>query len=96
MRLIPLFDQIILRQIHTQNQHGVILPDSISESPSVGEVLYVGTGGRLDGNEIEIILKKGDKVLFHKYTASEFFINDESLYIIKQSDILCIMEDENE
>ncbi len=96
MKLIPLFDKIVLRQISTRQNKGVILPDTISESPSMGEVVYVGTGGMLDGNEINIILKEKDKVLFHKFTASEFSINNESLYIIKQSDILCIVEGEDE
>ena len=94
MKLKPLFDKIILRLIEKHSETGVILPQTISESPSMGEVVYIGSGGILDGNEIKIILKPSDRVLFHKFTASEFNINGENLYIIKQADILCIVEDE--
>ena len=96
MKLVPLFDKIVLRHIKPKESGDLILPESISESPSLGEVVFVGKGGVLDGNEIEIVLKEKDKVLFHKFVASEFTFQGEPLYIIKQGDILCVLEDKDE
>lgn len=96
MKLVPLFDKIVLKHIKPKENVDLILPESISESPSLGEVVCVGIGGKVDGNEIEIVLKEKDKVLFHKYVANEFTYQGETLYIIKQGDILCILEDKDE
>ncbi len=96
MKIKPLFDRIILKEIpegESISKGGILIPASAKERPILAEVIECGTGGKLDGNEIEIVVKKGEKVLVHKYATSEFHINGENLLLIKQDDILAKIED---
>lgn len=94
MKIKPLFDKILLVQDDVQEQTtGLILPEIAKEKPNVAKVVEVGLGGRIDGDEIKIIVKKGDRVLFNKYATSEFKIDKISYLLIKQADILAILED---
>ena len=94
MKIKPLFDNIVVKEIKEEQktESGLFLPSSSSEKPSIAEVIEVGEGGKVDGNEIEIKVKKGDKVLFSKYAGSEYKIENETYIVIKQSDILAIIE----
>jgi len=98
MKMIPLFDKIIVKEIKTKEsktKSGIILPTSVKEQPTKAKVVSIGLGGMLDGNEIEMQLKKGDIVLFHKYSASEFYFDSEEYMVLRQVDVLCKIE-ENE
>lgn len=94
MKIKPLFDKILLTQKEDkQPQTGIILPDLNKEKPNMGTVVEVGIGGRIDGDEVKIIVKKGDTVLFNKYATSEFKLDNTTYLLIKQADILAILED---
>ena len=71
---------------------GIILTASSKEKPQVAEVLEVGPGGEIDGNEIKMYVKKGDKVVLNKYSGTEIKYEGEDLIIVKQNDILAIVE----
>lgn len=92
MNLQPLFDKIIVKEIkqkENKTKSGIILPASVKEQPAEAKVVAVGLGGKLDGNQIEMQIKEGDIVLFHKYSASEFCYDNEQYFIIRQIDLLC-------
>jgi chaperonin GroES len=71
---------------------GVILPGSAKEKPQVAEIVAVGPGGNVDGNDVEMYVKVGDKVLLSKYSGTEVKVNDVEYIIIRQKDILAVVE----
>lgn len=94
MKLTPLFDRVIVKPIDQAEtvKGGIIIPDTAKEKPQQGEVIAVGPGRRNDkGEHIKPEVKKGDKVLFGKYAATEYTINDEKLYVMKEDDIIAIV-----
>ena len=95
MKLKPLFDRVILKQLNLNQttRSGLVLPESNQEKPLIGEVLEVGDGNLNDDEKQEMIVKKGDKVLFSKYAGNEFKIEQKEFIIIRQSDILAIIKD---
>ena len=95
MKLTPLSDRVILKMVETEEttKGGIILTGSAKEKPSVAEVISVGPGGMVDGKEVEMILKPGDKVITSKYMGTEVKIDGEQLTIVKQSDVVAIVED---
>lgn len=93
MKIKPLFDRILLIEEEQTNDTGIILPDIAKDKPNCAIVIDVGTGGKLDGDEINIIVKPGDKVLFNKYAANEFKVENQTYLLIKQADILAIVEE---
>ncbi len=94
MNLKPLFDRIVIKQqeAETVTASGLVLAGS-QEKPQIATVLAVGPGGIVDGKEIVMQLKVGDKILYPKYAGSEFRINGETLVVLRQSDVLAIVED---
>ena len=94
MTLKPLADRVIIKQIEAEEttKGGIILTSSAQEKPQVYEVVGVGPGGIVDGNEVKMIVKAGDKVITGKYTGTEVKVDGEELTIVRQSDILAIVE----
>ena len=95
MQFTPLHDRVLVRRIDgdEKTKGGLIIPDSAQEKPSEGEVVSVGEGARKDSGElIPMTLKAGDRVLFGKWSGSEVRIEDEDYLIMKESDILGILE----
>ena len=98
MKLIPLFDKIIVKEIkkqETTTKSGIILPSSVKEQPTKAEVIAVGIGGKLDGNDVEMQVKVGDVVLFQRYSASEFYYESQEYLVLRQVDVLCKIEEKN-
>lgn len=93
MKIKPLFDKILLIETEQKQETGIVLPDIAKDKPNIAEVVEVGGGGVIDGNKIEIIVKPGDKVLFNKYATNEFKLNNKTYLLIKQADILAVLEE---
>ncbi len=94
MNLKPLGDRVVIKQLEAEEKtkSGIVLPSQSKEKPQQAEVLAVGPGGVIDGKEIKMEVKVGDKVIYSKYAGTEVKINDEEYIIVKQSDILAIVE----
>ena len=95
MNFRPLHDRVLVRRIEADEKTagGIIIPDTAKEKPSQGEVISVGPGGRDEsGKLIPIDIKAGDRVLFGKWSGTEVKIDGEDLLIMKESDILGIVE----
>ncbi len=92
--LKPLSDRVVLKMVEAEEttKSGIILAGSAKEKPSVAEVIAVGPGGLVDGKEVVMNVKKGDKVITSKYSGTEVKIDGEELVIVKISDILAIVE----
>jgi chaperonin GroES len=96
MNFQPLHDRVLVRRIEADEKTagGIIIPDTAKEKPSQGEVISVGPGGRDDsGKLIPIDIKAGDRVLFGKWSGTEVKINGEDLLIMKESDILGVIDE---
>jgi chaperonin GroES len=94
----PLYDRVVVRrtEAETTTRGGILLPGKAAEQPNQGEVLAVGPGALLDnGNTRTPRVAVGDRVLFGKYTTSEYTIDGEELLVIREADILAIIEDES-
>ena len=94
MKLKPLFDKVVVKQTEAKEQTvgGIFLPTAAKEKQEIAVVLAVGEGGVIDGKEVKMVVKVGDKVVYGKYAGSQFKIDGEEVTIIKQSDILAIVE----
>ena len=94
MTLKPLLDKVVLKQVEVQEttKAGILLPGSAQEKPQMSEVVAVGPGGLVDGNEIKMTLKVGDKVITGKYSGTEVKIDGVEYTIVSQSDVLAIVE----
>ncbi len=94
MKLTPLADRVILKMIETEEttKGGIILTGSAKEKPSVAEVISVGPGGMVDGKDVVMTVKPGDKVVTSQYAGSKISLEDEEYLIVRQSDILAIVE----
>ena len=95
MKFRPLHDRVVVKRIDadTKTAGGIIIPDSAQEKPSQGEVVSVGPGGRDEaGKLIPIDLKVGDRVLFGKWSGTEVKIDGEDLLIMKESDIMGVLD----
>lgn len=92
--LKPLLDRVVVKMIESEEttKSGIILTSSAKEKPQIAEVLEVGSGGNVDGKEVKMYIKKGDKVVLNKYAGTEIKYEGEDLIIVKQSDILAIVE----
>jgi chaperonin GroES len=96
MKFRPLHDRVVVRRIEAEEKSagGIIIPDTAKEKPSQGEVIAVGPGGRDEsGKLIPIDIKEGDRVLFGKWSGTEVKIDGEELLIMKESDIMGIIEE---
>ena len=92
MNIKPLFDRVVVKPIKekTEKIGNIILPES-SKQPEISEVIALGTG-KIDNKDVEFEVKIGDRVIFNKYSGCEFIINNEVFTIIKEKDILAIIE----
>ena len=94
MKLIPLADRVVLKQStpEEKTKSGIILTSTSQEKPQQAEVIAVGPGRVVDGKEVVMNVKPGDMVIFSKYAGNEVKLDDEEYIIVKQSDILAIVE----
>ena len=94
MNIKPLADNVVLKPTEAEEttKSGIVLTSSAKEKPQIAEVVAVGPGGIVDGNEIKMTLKVGDKVIAAKYSGTEIKIDSNEYTIIRQSDILAIVE----
>jgi len=94
MTIKPLFDKVVIKAIEANETtaSGIVLPSAAKEKPQLAEVIAVGPGGLIDGKEVAMQVKVGDKVLYSKYSGNEFKIDKEEVVIVRQSDILAIVE----
>ncbi len=95
MKFRPLHDRVLVRRLEEDERStgGIIIPDTAKEKPMQGEILAVGTGARNDKGEITPLdVKAGDRILFGKWSGSEVKIDDEELVIMKESDIMGVIE----
>ncbi len=94
MAIKPLFDKVVIKAIETNEKtaSGIVLPGAAKEKPQLAKVLAVGPGGNVDGVEVKMQVKVGDTVLYSKYAGSEFKIDGEEVVIVRQADILAIVE----
>lgn len=94
MAIKPLFDKVVIKSIESEEKtpSGIVLPGSAQEKPQLAKVLAVGPGGVIDGKDVTMQVKVGDTVLYSKYAGSEFKIDGEEVVIVRQSDILAIVE----
>ena len=97
MKFRPLHDRVVVRRIEAEEKSagGIIIPDTAKEKPSQGEVIAVGPGGRDEsGKLIPIDVKEGDRVLFGKWSGTEVKIDGEELLIMKESDIMGVLDEQ--
>ncbi len=94
MNVKPLGDRVVIKNMEMEEttKSGIVLPGSAKEKPQVAEVLAVGPGGMVDGKEVTMNVSVGDKVIFSKYAGTEIKIDGEELIIVRQNDILAIVE----
>ncbi len=95
MKLKPLCDRVVLKQILAEEttKSGIVLPGQAKEKPQQAEVIAVGPGGVVDGKEVVMNVKAGDKVIYTKYSGTEVKLDDETYIIVKQSDIIATIEE---
>ncbi|MDR2046405.1 MAG: co-chaperone GroES [Clostridiales bacterium] len=93
MTIKPLFDKVVIRAVEATEKtaSGIVLPGSAQEKPQIAEVVAVGPGGIVDGKEIVMQVKVGDRILYGKYAGSEFKLDGKEVTIIRQSDILAVL-----
>lgn len=94
MKLVPLNDRVVLKQLVAEEttKSGIVLPGQAKEKPQQAEVVAVGPGGVVDGNEVKMEVKAGDKVIYSKYAGTEVKVDDTEYIIVRHSDILAIVE----
>ncbi len=94
MKIKPLADRVVIKMVEAEEttKGGIILTSAAKEKPQVATVVAVGPGGLVDGKEVEMIVQVGDKVLTSKYSGTEVKVDGEECTIVRQSDILAIVE----
>ena len=94
MKLVPLSDRVVLKQCEAEEttKSGIILTSSAQEKPQEAEVIAVGPGGMVDGKEVTMQVKAGQKVIYSKYAGTEVKLDGEEYIIVKQNDILAVVE----
>lgn len=94
MKIEPLFDKVVLKFVEAEetSKGGLLLASSAKEKPEVAEVVAVGPGGLVDGKNVEMCLKVGEKVITSKYSGTNVKVDSEEFVIVKQSDILAKVE----
>ena len=95
MTLKPLADRVVIKRLEAEEttKGGIILTAASKEKPDMSVVVAVGPGGLVDGKNVEMILKPGDKVITSKYMGTDVKIDGEALTIVKQSDVVAVVED---
>ena len=94
MKIIPLADRVVIKAVEVEEttKGGLILTGSAKEKPQVAQVIAVGPGGVVDGNKVEMYLNVGDKVLLSKYAGTEVKLDGQEYTILRQSDVLAVVE----
>ena len=94
MKIKPLGDRVVIKNLEAEEttKGGIILTNSAKEKPVMAEVLAVGPGGNVDGKEIKMHVKEGQKVIYSKYAGTEVKLDGEEYIIVRQSDILAVVE----
>lgn len=95
MKLVPLGDKVVLKQLVAEEttKSGIVLPGQAKEKPQQAEVIAVGSGGVVDGKEVTMQVKVGDKVIFSKYSGTEVKLGEDEYIVVKQNDIVAIVEE---
>lgn len=95
MKLKPLGDKVVLKQMEAQEmtKSGIVLPGSAKEKPQEALVVAVGSGGLVDGKQVEMQVKVNDRVIYSKYSGTDVKVDGEDYKIVKQNDIIAIVED---
>ena len=94
MKLTPLFDRVVLKQLVAEEttKSGIVLPGQAKEKPQQAEVVAVGPGGVVDGKEVKMQVKAGEKVIYSKYAGTDVKLGEDEFIIVKQDDILAVVE----
>ncbi|MBO5783837.1 MAG: co-chaperone GroES [Clostridia bacterium] len=94
MKLKPLLDRVVVKMVEAEEttKSGIILTASAKEKPQVAEIIEVGPGGMVDGNEVAMTVKVGQKVITSKYSGTEVKLDGEEYIIVRQGDILAVVE----
>lgn len=94
MKIKPLADRVVIKMVEAEEttKSGIILTGNAKEKPQIAEIVEVGPGGMVDGNEVKMTLKVGQKVLASKYAGTEVKIDGQEYTILRQSDILAVVE----
>lgn len=94
MKLVPLGDRVVLKQLVAEEtaKSGIVLPGQAKEKPQQAEVVAVGPGGVIDGKEVKMEVKVGDQVIYSKYSGTEVKIEETEYIIVKQNDILAVIQ----
>lgn len=94
MKLKPLADRVVIKTIEAEEttKSGIILTSAAQEKPQIAEVIEVGPGGMVDGKEVTMVVKKGDRVITSKYSGTEVKLDGVEYNVVRQSDILAIVE----
>ena len=94
MKLVPLGDRVVIKQLEAEEttKSGIVLPGQSKEKPQQAEVIAVGPGGMIDGKEVTMQVKPGDQVIYSKYAGTECKVDGEDYIIVRQSDILAVVE----
>ena len=95
MKLSPLGDKVVLKQLEAEETtaSGIVLPGNAQEKPQQAEVIAVGPGGVVDGKEVKMQVSVGDKVIYSNYARTEVKLADEEFIVVRQNDIVAIVED---
>ena len=94
MKLGPLGDRVILKEAEAEEttKSGIVLPGQAQEKPQQAEVIAVGPGGMIDGKEVKMTVEVGQKVIYGKYSGTEVKLGDEKYIIVRQNDIMAVVE----
>ena len=94
MKLRPLADRVVIKSVEAveTTKSGIVLPGRAKEKPQMAEVVAVGPGGLVDGKEINMLVKEGDKVIYSEYAGTKVKLDGEEVIIVRQADILAIVE----
>lgn len=98
MKIKPLFDRVVIKpDVQTSTtKSGIVLPSTSQERPQIGKVMAIGSGLDIDANNVGMQVRVGDKVLFNKFAGSEIKIEDETFLVLRQIDLVAIMEENDE
>ena len=95
MKLVPLSDRVVLKELAAEetSASGIVLPGQAKEKPQQAEVIAVGPGGVIDGKEVVMNVKVGQKVIYSKYAGTQVKLGEDEYIVVKQNDILAVVED---
>ena len=94
MKLVPLGDRVVLKQVaaETTTKSGIVIPGAEKEKPQQAQIIAVGPGGVVDGKEVTMQVKEGQTVIYSKYAGTEVKLDEEELIVVRQNDILAVIQ----